>query len=117
LAGTANRKVARFQFYHCRLTFLANNGMIIQYRSKSMRAIVMNGTGGREMLEYPELIEHRLQEAWADFLLAILQRRKTIAPRAWLADTLARIAETPQSLLSELLPWNWMADRLPRAAA
>ena len=29
----------------------------------------------------------------------------------------ARIAETPQSLLSELLPWNWMADRLPRAAA
>jgi len=44
-----------------------------------MRAIVMNGTGGREMLEYPELIEHRLQEAWADFLLAVLQRRKTIA--------------------------------------
>src|SRR5260221_8575693 len=28
--------------------------MIIQDRSKSMRAIVMNGTGGREMLEYVE---------------------------------------------------------------
>jgi NADPH2:quinone reductase len=28
--------------------------MIIQYRSKSMKAFVMNGTGGREMLEYVE---------------------------------------------------------------
>ena len=28
-------------------------------------------------------------------------------PQAWLADVLARIADTPQSKLPELLPWNW----------
>ena len=30
-----------------------------------------------------------------------------IDPQAWLADVLGRIAETPQSRLDELLPWNW----------
>ena len=30
-----------------------------------------------------------------------------VDPQAWLADVLSRIAETPQSRLDELLPWNW----------
>jgi transposase len=30
-----------------------------------------------------------------------------VDPQAWLTDTLARIAGTPQSRLNELLPWNW----------
>jgi transposase len=30
-----------------------------------------------------------------------------IDPQAWLADVLARIANTPQSRLQELLPWQW----------
>ena len=30
-----------------------------------------------------------------------------IDPQAWLADVLARIADTPQNRLDELLPWNW----------
>jgi transposase len=30
-----------------------------------------------------------------------------IDPQAWLADVLARIADIPQSMLPELLPWNW----------
>lgn len=30
-----------------------------------------------------------------------------VDPQAWLADVLARIADTPQSRLGELLPWNW----------
>lgn len=30
-----------------------------------------------------------------------------VDPQAWLADVLAQIAGTPQSRLSELLPWNW----------
>jgi transposase len=34
-----------------------------------------------------------------------------VDPQAWLADTLARIAGTPQSRLAELLPWNWSAGR------
>ena len=28
-------------------------------------------------------------------------------PRAWLADVLVRIADTPQGRLADLLPWNW----------
>lgn len=32
-------------------------------------------------------------------------------PQAWLVDALARIADTPQTRLHELLPWNWKAAR------
>jgi transposase len=31
-----------------------------------------------------------------------------VDPQAWLAD--ARIADTPQSRLAELSPWNWAAE-------
>lgn len=34
-----------------------------------------------------------------------------IDPKAWLADTLARIADHPAQRLAELLPWNWKAAR------
>jgi transposase len=34
-----------------------------------------------------------------------------VDPQAWLADVLARIADTPQNQLPELLPWNWRARR------
>ncbi len=30
-----------------------------------------------------------------------------VDPQAWLADVLARIADTPQTRLHELLPWEW----------
>lgn len=33
-----------------------------------------------------------------------------VDPQAWLADVLARIADTPQSRLADLLPWNWKAQ-------
>ncbi|WP_287332036.1 IS66 family transposase [Mesorhizobium sp.] len=39
-----------------------------------------------------------------------------IDPQAWLADVLARIADTPQSRLSEFLPWNWTAQSARLAA-
>ena len=39
-----------------------------------------------------------------------------VDPQAWLADVLSRIAETPQSRLSELLPWKWTTAHLARAA-
>ena len=40
-----------------------------------------------------------------------------VDPQAWLADVLGRIAETPQTRLEELLPWNWVPEqKLDRAA-
>ena len=38
-------------------------------------------------------------------------------PQAWVADVRSRIAETPQTRVSELLPWNWTTGRRQRAAA
>jgi transposase len=34
-----------------------------------------------------------------------------VDPQAWLADVLARIADTPMSRLDSLLPWNWAANQ------
>ena len=45
-----------------------------------------------------------------------LSPRGDIDPLAWLADVLARIADTPQSRLDALLPWEWKKPNL-RAAA
>ncbi|NDW07995.1 IS66 family transposase, partial [Jiella pacifica] len=43
------------------------------------------------------------------FMLTLIAtaRPNDIEPQAWLADVLDRIADTPQSRLGELLPWNW----------
>jgi hypothetical protein len=39
-----------------------------------------------------------------------------VGPQAWLADVLACIADTPQSQLVDLLPWNWQAQSARLAA-
>jgi transposase len=39
-----------------------------------------------------------------------------VDPLAWLADVLVRIADIPQSRLSDLLPWNWKQSQLQEAA-
>lgn len=39
-----------------------------------------------------------------------------IDPQSWLADVLAHIADTPQSRLAELLPWNWYRVQMKAAA-
>jgi transposase len=40
-----------------------------------------------------------------------------VAPRAWLADVLARIADHPAAKLDQLLPWNWKPIAAPLSAA
>ncbi|WP_292610132.1 IS66 family transposase [Nitrobacter sp. 62-13] len=40
-----------------------------------------------------------------------------VDPQAWLADVLARIAETQQNQLADLLPWNWRRDTITAKAA
>jgi IS66 C-terminal element/Transposase IS66 family/HTH-like domain len=40
-----------------------------------------------------------------------------VDPQAWLADVLARIADTPQTRLIEFLPWNWHPELARQKAA
>jgi hypothetical protein len=40
-----------------------------------------------------------------------------VDPQAWLADVLSRIADTPQSRLADLLPWNWRRPTVTAKAA
>jgi transposase len=40
-----------------------------------------------------------------------------VDPQAWLADALARIAETPQGRLPVLLPWNWRRTTVEHRSA
>jgi len=47
------------------------------------------------------------QRAAAMYSLIVTAKINDIDPQAWLADVLARINDTPQSKLDELLPWNW----------
>lgn len=49
--------------------------------------------------------------------LLMTAKLNDIDPQAWLADVLARIADTPISRLEQLLPWNWQPDTLNAQAA
>jgi transposase len=40
-----------------------------------------------------------------------------VDPQAWLAHVLARIADTPQTQIAELLPWKWDPERAHKRAA
>ncbi len=48
----------------------------------------------------------------AAFMATLIMSAKLndIDPQAWLADVLARIADTPIINLQQLLPWNWQPD-------
>lgn len=49
--------------------------------------------------------------------LIMAAKLNDIDPQAWLADVLARIADTPQNRLDELLPWNWRSPQALMASA
>jgi transposase len=55
----------------------------------------------------------------AALMCTLIQTAKLndVDPQAWLADVLARIADTAQSRLGELLPWNWQPATPVRNAA
>jgi len=56
------------------------------------------------------------QRAAAIYTLIGTAKLNDIDPQAWLADAIARIADTPVSRLHELLPWNWKpADKTESA--
>ncbi len=55
----------------------------------------------------------------AALMYTLIQTAKLndVDPQAWLADALARIADTPQTQLAELLPWKWRPGLLCKEAA
>jgi transposase len=61
--------------------------------------------------------ERGAERAAIMYTLIQTARLNHVDPQAWLADILARIADTPQTRLAELLPWNWAADRTRQKAA
>jgi transposase len=61
----------------------------------------------------------RARRAKGAVVVTVIQTAKlnNVDSQAWLADVLARIADTPQTKLVELLPWNSLAQPLPQKAA
>ena len=55
----------------------------------------------------------------AALMYTLIQTAKLndLDPQAWLADVLARIADTPQTQLAKLLPWKWGPERSHKKAA
>jgi transposase len=55
----------------------------------------------------------------AALMYTLIQTAKLndIDPQAWLADVLARMADTPQTKLAELLPWKWRPELSRKKAA
>ena len=50
------------------------------------------------------------------YSLIVTARMNDVAPQAWLADVLPRIAEHPAQKLAELLPWAWRPCEHQQAA-
>jgi hypothetical protein len=62
--------------------------------------------------------ERGAERAAAMTTLIMTAKLNDVDPLAWLADVLARIADTAHSRLHELLPWEWnSAPRLMASAA
>jgi transposase len=51
------------------------------------------------------------------YTLIVTAKLNDIDPQAWLANTLARIADLPKSRLPELLPWTWKTAQQATQAA
>ena len=51
--------------------------------------------------------ERGAERAAVMYTLIQTAKLNDVDPQAWLADVLRRIADTPQTQLAELLPWNW----------
>jgi transposase len=57
--------------------------------------------------------ERGAERAALMFTLIQTAKLNNVDVQAWLADVLARIADTPQTKLAELLPWNSPGSQSP----
>lgn len=60
-------------------------------------------------------IKQRKDQLLEGATLIMSAKLHNIDPQAWLADVLARVADTPVSRLEQLLPWNWTRAEAPMA--
>jgi transposase len=56
------------------------------------------------------------RRAAAIYTLIETAKLNSVDPQAWLADVLARLPDHPARRIAELLPWNWQAQNLAKAA-
>jgi transposase len=82
-----------------------NDGRICLSNNAAERALRGFALGRRSWLFAGS--ERGAERAAAMATLITTCKLNSVDPQAWLADVLARIADTPQSRLHELLPWNW----------
>ena len=80
-------------------------------RRRSMRAPAVAAAEGKI-----ERLHERGADAASRLQVIGTAKLNDVDPQAWLADVLGRIAETPQSRLDELLPWNWVPEQKPDRA-
>ena len=52
------------------------------------------------------------ERAAAIYTLIETAKLNGVDPQAWLADVLARLPDHPAKRITDLLPWNWRAERL-----
>jgi transposase len=57
------------------------------------------------------------ERAVAIYSLIVTAKLNGVAPQAWLAAVLRRIADHSASRLDELLPWHWKRSEISAAAA
>src|SRR5215218_4175126 len=55
------------------------------------------------------------ERAAAIYTLVETCKLNDVDPQAWLADVLARLPDHPAKRITDLLPWNWRAERLAAA--
>ena len=61
--------------------------------------------------------DRRGERAAVMYTLIGTAKLNVVDPQAWLAGVLDRIADSPQTRLHGLLPWNWTAERQQALAA
>jgi transposase len=90
-----------------RLTVFLDDGRVCLTNNAAERALRGFALGRKAWLFAGS--DRGAERAAAMATLITTAKLNGIDPQAWLADVLARIAETPQGELAELLPWNWNA--------
>jgi len=110
LAGAIRYSTTRWDA----LTLYAANGRLEMTNNAAERAIRPLALGRKNYLFAGS--DQGGQRAAVFYTLVTSARLNGLDPQAWLADVIGHIADHPANRIGELLPWNWTAERLQKAA-